>query len=131
MLSKNLMSSPLVMRVLHMHVHTGSLKWLFKNNMVLRRAGSPSAARVDSNMMKQITFMFSVEDFDLLVAFVTAHHVVHPTRRSHCPHQSLQDVSNSCRAVRTCSVQMRRRDTVSNICRYCQYERRLKLLMLP
>ena len=62
-----------------MHVHKGDSSLKSRGLQVAQISVAP----VDLNVKMQITFTFSVEDFDLLVALVTVHHMVHLTHRSH------------------------------------------------
>lgn len=66
-----------------MHAHRGD-GYLKTRGLQGAEPEKPSVwLHVDLNVKMQITFTLSVEDFDLLVALVTVHHMVHLTHRSH------------------------------------------------
>lgn len=64
-----------------MHVHKGDD--FLKNQRAAGSGAQTSAVLVDLNVKMQITFTFSVEDFDLLAALFTVHHMVHLSHWSH------------------------------------------------
>lgn len=79
------------MHVKQMPEHKGDDS-LLKEQRAAGSGAPTSGAPSDLNVKMQITFTFSVEDFHLLVALVTVHHVVHLTHLSHT-HSNTQNVA--------------------------------------